>query len=254
MVFELTVIDYLAAVICSCYTVNAIVTACAILQMTRRTKLSLIDKMYMTSCLDLVPSLNFAVTCFLYLILKQLKSEACIYFLAAALLAGWIRTLMFTKIIKKLAFFSIMYTGVMSGEIIRFLFLIFGLVLAFSTASYCVFAFEIVNDPSAEIMLGNRSTYVFIGDIMLSYFQLAVGISDFEYLTESNNAFNYVLYIMFVIGTNVVLFNLLIAAINTEYSKIVDRADLLCQQILLRDLLVLESILPHSLQMPVTKL
>ena len=243
--FEFTIIDFLVLIISLSYILQALVIACAVWYLTQKNKLSLIDKIYMCNCLDTVPSLIFAISCGLYLILKQVSSDLYVYFLATALLAGWVKALMFMKIIRKLAFFSIMYTSVLSGEIFSFLFIILGLVVAFSIAACCIFYHE------AETQCEGNSQYLLFGNVMLAYTQLAVGISDFAFLSESSNWFNYVLYIMFLIGANVVLFNVLLAAISNVYSNISKRADLLCEQVLIRDIIILESVIPLPLKMSV---
>lgn len=81
--------------------------------------------------------------------------------------------------------------------------------------------------------------------IMFDFFRLALGIADYTRLLQSEHTLlTTTIYIVFVILCNILLFNLLIAAMNKSYGNIGQKEDLHWHRVRLADMIIIEWIAP----------
>ncbi len=187
---------------------------------------------------------SFPVSIITYYVLKVLQSSTQVYVLSVAFLLGWFHVLMYTRAFRATAFFSIMIHRVLIGDVLRFLMVITLMVIAFATST------GVILHAMDGHIHSNTSSMEWI---VLDYFKLATGVTDFARLSNVEEQtpleiFKIVIYICFIVLANVLMFNLLIAAMSDRYSQISHLSRLLCLKVQAADMLVLERMLPPCLR------
>ena len=232
-------VDVFIVVMATLYFLYGILALCATWNLSRKIKASFVDKIWLANTLQLQTLLLFSLLAILYIIMKSTKSEGEVYALAFSMLTGWLHIILYTRAFKATAFFAIMINKILFTDVLRFLCVIFIIVLGYSMATTAVFF--------ALNLKSSMYTDPFV--VMVQYLKLAIGISDFNALVEPPyNVASVLLYVTFLVIANVLLFNLLIAAMSTTFAKISEQRELLCHKVRISDILVLQQMLPLCLQ------
>ena len=185
----------------------------------------------------------FCISAYTYFLLKLCHCESEYIALSVTLLLGWIHCLLFTRIFQTTGFFTIMITQILFSDIFRFLCIIGLIALSFTMATMVLFATE------ASYQENSDNFYTTPLCILFDFFRLATGIADYTRLVSVNNfILSVCIYIAFVIFSNILLFNLLIAAMSRSYGTIGNNEQSHWLRVRLGDAMVLQDILPPCLQ------
>ncbi len=242
--YRLSHIEYAVGACCLFYINYSVGYVAAVVRLARLRHLSPAGLYRLLSTHQVSTLLVFPLLTITYLILKAVNSPIQVYVLSAAFLAGWFQVLVCTRAFKATAFFSIMIYRVLVGDIARFLLVIAFMVVAFSTSAGVIIQ---VLDTGQ----GYNSSSPAV--VMLDHFKLATGVADYSRLNHIEGGstleiFKIIIYICFIVLANVLMFNLLIAAMSDRYSQISHLSRLLCLKVQAADMLVLERMLPPCLR------
>ena len=129
-----------------------------------------------------------------------------------------------------------MFKHILMGQVSRFALLMGILLLAFSTATSVM----AVVSPG----IGQFS------DVLLNYARMSMGIADYKDLYDRrfDHYMLLPLYAAFLIFLNILVLNLLIAAMTDAYVSLDKKRTLLCKEARVRDALFLEKALPLPLR------
>ena len=182
--------------------------------------------------------LNFTICSSVYFVLKLLKDDNEIIALALAILMGWFITLYFLRSFGKTMFFSIISSKILYDDILNFSLVILLFIFAFTFSTALIFA------PLAPPNLAPD-----FGNILLSYFKLGFGVSDFLMLYSlPGGHLSYFLYIFFIFSVNLVILNLLIASMSDTFANGNTSRHLLAMKAKTCSAIFMEWLLPSFLQ------
>ena len=182
--------------------------------------------------------LNFTVCISIYFVLKLLEDDNEIIALALAILMGWLQSLNFLRSFGKTIFFSIISSKILCNDILNFSLVILLFIFAFTSSTALIFA------PLAPPNLAPD-----FGNILLSYFKLGFGVSDFLILYSlPSGRLSYFLYIFFIFSVNLVILNLLIASMSDTFANGNTSRHLLAMKAKTCNVIFMEWLLPSFLQ------
>ena len=187
---------------------------------------------------QIVIMLLFSICAPVYGVLKILKNENEVLFLALTLLLGWIESMQFLRISHRTIFFSLMFDKILFEDMLRFVIVILLFTFAFSFATAVIFA-----PFSTTMSLPNWS------NIVLNYIKLGMGIADFPIMyTLPNSPLTVVFYLFFIMFINLLILNLLIANMSDTFAKISTNRLLVATRVRTSDVILLEWLFPCLIQ------
>lgn len=241
--FEIQWVDWFALVVGFLYFLYFCVCVTAIHKISRRCNLSGINEVWTYNSLQIQTILLFAVAIWVYFYMKVNENKQEALALSISMLIGWTHCIMFTRAFRSTGFFTIMIHRILFSDVLRFLFIISIIALSFTMAIMVIYATE-HNYESSGNEFYQKPYY-----IMFDFFRLAMGIADYTRLLHSKSILiSNLIYICFVIFCNILLFNLLIAAMNRSYGKIGNNDELHWKRVRLADMVILEWIAPCYLK------
>ena len=143
------------------------------------------------------------------------------------------------------AFFSIIMNRLLSTDMVRFLSIITIISISYTMATAYLFAdVTYYSDPNSDV-----SNYLAYGPLLIffDYFRLAAGISPFDELITKHSIISGSFYVSFVVISNMLLFNMLIAAMSSTYAELSECKKFQCFRVRMADIILLESIMPNYL-------
>lgn len=235
--FDLHSVDYMLVAAGTLYVLYTVLVLVHLTKIIRRHLLPLTSGFWLLNCVQVETQLMFGLSVLIYIILKLYNNSNEVLAMAFSIIVGWMHLFLYMRAFRATAFFSIMFARVLLSDVLRFLFIITVVVISYTMAASAIFADESDLD----------STLVKPSSIIFNFIQLAMGLSDFSELVQSsfhNLGTMTLLYLSFVILANTLLFNLLIAAVNTSYSAISSQSRLLCLKVRTADIIVLQALMP----------
>lgn len=147
------------------------------------------------------------------------------YVLAAALCLGWLFSLSFTRGWKPLHYFYSMLLNIIFTAFFRFLLVCMFVLLAFA------FAFHVLFQVSTDVV----RDYATLWDTLFLSFNLMTGkdvlfdgtLEDNMFAAGRTVTYIKVFYVIYIILSNIILLNLLIAMMNKSYSKILMKKEVI---------------------------
>lgn len=135
------------------------------------------------------------------------KGETACYFLAVALVTGWLFTINFTKGFENVHAFSIMLRHIIIRDCVRFLLLYSFVLVGFSFALHALF------------QRGNESANTNPAETIFNAFNMMIGMSSiFE--DGDHDVYVKVVYVLYITLSTIILLNLLIAMMNDSYAAV----------------------------------
>ena len=201
----------------------------------RRNQLSWTHLLTISHVLQLETVTLFLISNFCYLCLKAMHSSFDVIFLSLSQLTGWTCVFYLCRLRKSTAFFSVMLEWIFFKDVSRFLFIIIITVAAFTLSLVTIIATEenvntVFSIPLAAVI-----------DVTLQAVGYNVMTSTFSMEDSTYRWFIKLLSLFFILMINVMLVNLLIAAMNYSYSMINKMANVLCYKVLAKDALTIEA-------------
>ncbi|CAD5116603.1 DgyrCDS5478 [Dimorphilus gyrociliatus] len=135
------------------------------------------------------------------------KGETACYFLAVALVTGWLFTINFTKGFENVHAFSIMLRHIIIRDCVRFLLLYSFVLVGFSFALHALF------------QRGGGSGDINPAETIFNAFNMMIGMSSiFE--DGDHDVYVKVVYVLYITLSTIILLNLLIAMMNDSYAAV----------------------------------
>ena len=183
---------------------------------------------------------SFSLTSITYFILKWTASNTEVYFLCGSFLFGWMCVFLSTRLFHSTTHFTVMMDYIVKKDMFRFVLVMLIITLAIVTVALILLSFD--NAPSDSLFYPIHAAFNFL------QFAFSVSLID-EAVTEATQKIALtILYYIFTFSVNILMVNLLIAAMNYTYGTFGKFAPLFCRKIHLMDFLVLEAVLPLFLQ------
>ncbi|KAL3870518.1 hypothetical protein ACJMK2_038573 [Sinanodonta woodiana] len=161
------------------------------------------------------------------------------YLLIISLIIGWFLFLFFARAMSHFCNFTSLLLTVLPTDLFRFAFIIFVVLVAFSTTFYIVIQ-DIEN---------LQEKYPTWWETVLISFQSIFGYDELPFLKTGNTIFSTILYVIFVVITSVLLVNALIAIISNTCDHLFPAGDMSVQLLFNEYSIIrfIESVLPDSL-------
>ena len=222
------------------YLIFSISILVSLVKISRRIRLSGFSTCWHFNALMNIDILIFAWVTLGYVFAKAVQSPRDIILLALSLLVGWMYLFLFTKVFKTTGFFSIMFHKILIGDITRFLFIGGIILISFTIATLAIFSAEDDVPPEFSSFLTTA----------ISYLKLCLGLVDLNVLFLNRHyIFSTLLFLAFVLLENILLMNLLIAAMTDTHSALSSDTELLCTKLRMSDVILMEWMLPVCLQL-----
>lgn len=158
------------------------------------------------------------------------------YPLLVATILGWWFLTFFLRPHKKFSFYTVMFLKILTGDLPRIFFIIFPVMLSFSLAIH------IVLEPTQTDNEFNN-----LGTSMLAMFKLMLGLQDIEILLDAREPWLAVtVFVLFVVMTNILLVNSLIALMSQTCKVVSQDRHTQCQLQKLLVVLFLETMTPPA--------
>ena len=241
--YQIQAVDWFMAFVSVLYTIYVTKCAKVIHKIASRCHLSTIDEFWSYNTLQLQTMVLFCIALWFYIFLKMIHDPNESLALSMSMLVGWMHCIAYTRPMRSTGFFTIMINRILFSDIIRFLFVIAIFALAFTMAALVLF--------STEYDITKANNYIYSNPlyIMFDFTRLAAGIADYTNLILNQHFMMSVLiYLVFVIFCNILLFTLLVAAMNTTYAAIAQLDDLHWHRVRLADIITLERIVPKIIK------
>ena len=162
--------------------------------------------------------------------------------LAISQLTGWYTMLFFSQVAKPIGFFTIMVNRVIFGDLLRFLTVLFVIVIGFSSAINILMQTVQSEEGVPEKLATIRNSFY-------TMFRIMIGVEDYDFVVQSPYSFLIkVFYIMFVVLTTVMLMNMLIAQIGDTYAMVAIDKDIVWLKLRCSVILLLERRMPYCLK------
>ena len=161
---------------------------------------------------------------------------------AIAAICGWSFMLFFTTAFQNIGIFSVMLQRMITRELAYFAVVFVFIMTGFGTATYCLFQ-ESIHGAPEEVSSVHHALF--------SHFRLLVGLEELNIASESRLPWLIkLMFIMFVLLANILLLNMLIAAMNNTYSDLGKKnmKNLLWLRMRTKAVLMIERRLPRSLR------
>ena len=155
---------------------------------------------------------------------------------ATASVSGWAFLLFFTRTFRNMAFFTLVMQRMVVRELTYFTLAFLTLLLGFGLAMHGLYSGLGVDGP-AQVGTPARTFF--------SMFRVVVGLEELDIADEASTPwFVRFLFFLFVLFSNIMLLNMLIAAMNNTYNEIAPLRDVIWLQLRLKAVLLIERRLP----------
>ena len=177
---------------------------------------SVIDWVF--SSLQLLSGIAFGLIVILWYAFYMQSDKIQVYFLAVALIVGWLYTIAFTKGFETVHSFSIMLKYIIVRDITRFGFIYLFVLLGFALAMHALFQISptvLENHPTAG------HTFFDSFNMMIGMGEVVGDTTDDDFAAAgSNGIYLRITYLFYIILSTIILLNLLIAMMSDTYGDI----------------------------------
>lgn len=186
--------------------------------------------------------LSFSFSCLASVILRVMDNSNEAIATAASLVFGWTFMLGFTRALRNIGIFTVMLQRMMFSDLLHFLFVFSLIVLSFTSAFRILFFPMHTYHDTPDVLADLPNTF-------FSFFRLTIGLEELDIFQEAAHpTLVKVLFGSFVLLANILLVNMLIAAMSDTYSEVTHQKENLWLKIRTKSICLIEQHLPSCLR------
>ena len=182
---------------------------------------------------------SFSVPSMFFLRIVDSPKKDIFYALAAV--SGWLFMLFFIRALKNIGIFTAIVYRMILREITYIIIIVSIVIVAYGTGLYCLFNLKEGQSQPTQV-LNPFEIYFYLTKVV-------VGLDEFDILDHTTVPWlGKLLFVVFIILCQILLLNVLIAAMNNTYNELSEMKEIIWLQILCKSILSIERRLPRCIR------
>ncbi|ELT88104.1 hypothetical protein CAPTEDRAFT_202739 [Capitella teleta] len=181
---------------------------------------------------------GFSVSYVTSIALRILGHHSAEIAMAASLIFGWVFLLCFTRALKSIGVFAVMLQRMLLGDLIHFL-IVFGVIIIAFTSAFRILFFKIHDNFIVPDQVTDLPMTIF------NFLRLTIGLEEMDIFEQAAHPVMVkVIFMSFVLLANILLLNMLIAAMSDTYAEVTHQKYDLWLKIRTKSICLIEQHLP----------